>query len=731
VSGETVYVGGAFTSIGDQARSYIAAVDAISGEVTSWAPNSNGWVHALAVSGGTVYAGGGFRSIGGQPRNYIAALDAATGEVTPWNPNASGDAYPHPEVYALAVSEGTVYAGGNFNCIGGQPRNNIAALDTATGEVTPWNPNAITDGIPPSLPAVTVLAVSEGTVYVGGYFSNIGGQPRNRIAALNAVTGEATPWNPNADAEVWALAFSEGKVYVAGYFWNIGGQPRHRIAALDVVTGEATSWNPDVNGSVYALAAGKGTVYAGGGFTSFGGQTRNYIAAVDAVTGEVTSWAPNSNDGVHTLVVSGGTVYAGGSFTSIGGQTRTAIAALGAVTGEATSWNPKSNGGVSALAVSGGTIYVGGDFTMIGGQRRNRIAALDAVTGEATSWNPNADSSIGALAVNGGAVYAAGSDTFGGVRVGSIAQFGVYPLTITPGKLGFDRFCVGATSPCKTLTLTNLLETDLLIDSILLTGPDSEDFIVQSDLCSGIVLTPSGSCTVELSFSPSSKTARFAYVTISSNTPKAWTVDVPLNGTGTFPLALLSPNEWEVIPSGSTYNITWCAPSEAVEFKLQYSTNNGETWKTIASNLSGMTHQWEVPVLQSTRVACHVKVVAYDDTGIKVGADKSDDLFRIEVASITAPFIFEIVPKGTVAYPVTWTMSAAISENVSSATVSYTLGKSGIWKKAVGTVVDPLTGFSWDVPSPAERKNAKLKVVFRDISGDKVATAISSIFRIE
>ena len=123
--------------------------------------------------------------------------------------------------------------------------------------------------------------------------------------------------------------------------------------------------------------------------------------------------------------------------------------------------------------------------------------------------------------------------------------------------------------------------------------------------------------------------------------------------------------------------------------------------------------------------------MAYDDSDIKVGADKSDDPFKIEVASITAPFIFEIVPKGTVAYPVTWTMSAAISENVSSAKVFYTIGNSGIWKNAAGTVMDPLTGFSWDVPSPVGRKNAKLKVVFRDSSGNKVATAISRVFRIE
>jgi hypothetical protein len=88
------------------------------------------------------------------------------------------------------------------------------------------------------------------------------------------------------------------------------------------------------------------------------------------------------------------------------------------------------------------------------------------------------------------------------------------------------------------------------------------------------------------------------------------------------------------------------------------------------------------------------------------------------------------VPKGTVAYEVTW-ITNGISENVSSATVFYTLGNSGIWENAAGTVVDPLTGFSWDVPSPATAKNAKLKVVFMDVSGNKVATAISRVFRIE
>jgi hypothetical protein len=80
-----------FTSIGGQGRRHLAALNASTGAATAWNADANDTVLALAVANGTVYAGGYFTGLGGQARNYIAALDAVTGRATAWNPNAGVD----------------------------------------------------------------------------------------------------------------------------------------------------------------------------------------------------------------------------------------------------------------------------------------------------------------------------------------------------------------------------------------------------------------------------------------------------------------------------------------------------------------------------------------------------------------------------------------------------------------------------------------------------------------
>ncbi|MHC1727281.1 MAG: DUF1566 domain-containing protein [Syntrophobacteraceae bacterium] len=399
VDGETIYAGGTFTNVGGWPRSNIAGLDVDTGGATSWDPYASGTVHTLVVNGGIVYAGGGFSSIGGAQRRGIAALDMY-GNATSWDP--AGNLYA--TVKALVLNGETIYVGGDFTSMGGEERNNIAALDIATGNATSWNPNA--DDI---YARVNALAVSGGTVYAGGFFPTIGGEIRKNIAAIDISTGKATSWNPIASSEVKAVAVSGTTVYAGSIGW-FGGVARNNIAAIGA-DGKPTSWNPDANSYVYALAVDGSTVYAGGNFTTIGGEPRNRIAALNTA-GKATSWDPNANERIYALAVDGTTLYAGGYFTNIGGQERNRIAALDMETALASSWNPNADAGIKALAVSGGTVYAGGYFTNIGGQARMRIAALDA-TGSATSWNPITTYiyDIRALAVKGETVFAGGRFT--------------------------------------------------------------------------------------------------------------------------------------------------------------------------------------------------------------------------------------------------------------------------------------------------------------------------------
>ena len=257
-----------------------------------------------------------------------------------FNPNATG------QVNAIALqADGKILVGGFFNgtnSIGGQTRNYIARLEATTGSADSFNPSAT--GVVES-----IVVQADGKILVAGVFNganSIGGQTRNYIARLDPATGLADSFDPNANGAVDAIAVqADGKILAGGAFNganSIGGQTRNFIARLDANTGAADSFDPNANDSVGSIAVqADGKVLAGGGFTSIGGQTRNFIARLDPATGAADSFNPNANFGVFSIVVQvDGQILAGGFFTNIGGQTRNRIARLDPSTGLADSFDP-------------------------------------------------------------------------------------------------------------------------------------------------------------------------------------------------------------------------------------------------------------------------------------------------------------------------------------------------------------------------------------------------------
>jgi hypothetical protein len=305
----------------------------------SWAPSADGPVTALALENQMLYVGGNFLTVNGVERWRLAAVDRTTSQLTAWNPRLGSANL----VNTLISSGGLVYVGGVFDLVNaavdstglhGEARRNLAAVDGTTGVAAAWNPNVF-DG------EVKALAISGSVAYVGGSFEQVGlvGQEAIRLdlAAFDVASGLATPWNPSArgvagDA-VSALQLSDGSVYVGGRFDQIGGQPRQNLAALDRVTGAATAWNLPANDAVLTLIDDGRRIYVGGLFTTVGGQSRGRLAAVDKTTGLLAAWNPDANGAVRSIAVSGGKVFVVGEFTTINGQARTRLAVLDPDTG--------------------------------------------------------------------------------------------------------------------------------------------------------------------------------------------------------------------------------------------------------------------------------------------------------------------------------------------------------------------------------------------------------------
>lgn len=126
----------------------------------------------------------------------------------------------------------------------------------------------------------------DGAIFGLGWIDQVDGWPRRHLVKLAAYgTGAVDEtWNPSPDQQAKALAVdAAGRVYVGGWFTDVGGQQRHRLARLSGTgTGAADeTWNPGTNHPVEALHVGtRGTVYVGGMFTQFGGQPRMALAAL-------------------------------------------------------------------------------------------------------------------------------------------------------------------------------------------------------------------------------------------------------------------------------------------------------------------------------------------------------------------------------------------------------------------------------------------------------------------
>lgn len=211
------------------------------------------------------------------------------------------------------------------------------------------------------------------TVFVGGSFSQarpagaapgISQTPRANLMSYSLSTGNMTSWNPGANAQIRTVTASPdgSRIYVGGDFTQIGGQSRSRIAAFSTASGQLVgSFAPPVGYQVNDIAVTDTTVYVGGSFAGVGSESRANLAAFSAANGALLGWAPSTERQVRSLDVTedGSSVIVGGNFETVNGAPIRGLAKIDAVDGSLEPWaTPISNAGADAAVTS---VRVDGD----------------------------------------------------------------------------------------------------------------------------------------------------------------------------------------------------------------------------------------------------------------------------------------------------------------------------------------------------------------------------------
>ncbi len=155
------------------------------------------------------------------------------------------------------LPDGKIIAGGGFQFSENELGRRIARIN-ADGTLDSTF-NAMFQNIANNVDVATVALQPDGKILVGGQFNQIGGQPRDIIAQLNP-NGTADSFSSNTFGRVYSIIVQpDGKILVGGNFSIMSGQPRKNIARLySSELGEGTQpilfiTNRDGNNEIYRM----------------------------------------------------------------------------------------------------------------------------------------------------------------------------------------------------------------------------------------------------------------------------------------------------------------------------------------------------------------------------------------------------------------------------------------------------------------------------------------------
>lgn len=216
----------------------------------------NGGIFTLKSHGGSLYAGGNFNTLGGAAgATRIARWDGAD-----WHEiDSVNHVIPNGVIWAVEFVNGEMFIGGQFRDLGGVDENDaIARWDGSH-----YQP--LRTGIPNNGVVYVLKAIGD-DLWVGGRYDDAG----ENEDAKNIAVWDGENWNAlgiGLNNAVLEITPAGSRVYVGGDFSDAGSE----ITADRIAFWEDRNWHPvgsGMNGQVKAINVIDDVVFAGGAFTS-------------------------------------------------------------------------------------------------------------------------------------------------------------------------------------------------------------------------------------------------------------------------------------------------------------------------------------------------------------------------------------------------------------------------------------------------------------------------------
>jgi uncharacterized delta-60 repeat protein len=345
----------------------------------------------------------------------------------------------------IPLASGKILITGNFSSIGDISFPGIALLNADGNIDESFNPGVFTNN--GSQTNINTAAVQpDGKILIAGFFTNINGVTRNRLARLNAdgtldLTFD-TGIGPNSQVNV-IVPTTNGKILIGGDFTSINGAVRNKIARLnaDGSVDSSFNFNSPSEASVRTLIAQPDGKILGVLNNSFSQNIRT-VFRLNADGSNDTAFespAGNSNTGINgsvnnVILENDGKILIGGSFSFVGSAPRRGLARLNpnGTLDAAFAIPLGTNGTVNAIAIQpDGKILIGGNFSYVNNIPKNRFARLNPDGSLDVTFNANlsTNNSCCGNVVNVIAVQPDGKILIGGNFLTSNNNFGTSGFT--------------------------------------------------------------------------------------------------------------------------------------------------------------------------------------------------------------------------------------------------------------------------------------------------------------